>query len=169
MGTRKRNGGGARIGIAEMQSRNVGYLLRDTHRAFRRIMRARIAPFGVTLAMWGPLWELWLEDGLTQSEIARRMKLEKPSANSAIKSLEALGLAERRTTERDRRERRVFLTGRGKEIRHGLITMTARINGDVLALLDEAEARELMRLLGKVNAAAVKLAEESIGISSEDW
>jgi DNA-binding MarR family transcriptional regulator len=166
MGKRKKPG--LRIGIADMEARNAGYLLRDTHRTFRRIMRARIAPFGVTVAMWAPLWELWREDGLTQSEIARRIKLEKPSANSVIKTLVARGLAERRTTERDRRERRVFLTAQGSEMRGRMIAMAARINDDVLRLLDEAEAREFMRLLRKVNAVALKVSDESSGALSDD-
>jgi len=156
----KRNDGlpGCPTDTSAMEARNIGYLFRDTHRAFRRIMKARIAAHGITVAMWTQLWELWQEDGLTQSEIARRIKLEKPSVNSTIAKMEALGLVERRCTHSDRRERRVFLTPRAWAMRDDLSLMAAQINDEVLAELSDIEIRDLMSLLRRVNEAAREVA-----------
>ena len=41
---------------------SVGYLLRDTHRAFMRILQTRIAADNVTVGMWFFLRALWEED-----------------------------------------------------------------------------------------------------------
>jgi DNA-binding MarR family transcriptional regulator len=149
---------GCRPDTSAMEARNIGYLFRDTHRAFRRIMKARIEAHGVTVAMWTQLWELWHGDGLTQSEIARRIKLEKPSVNSTIAKMEALGLVERRCTHSDRRERRVFLTPRAWAMRDDLSRMAAQINDEVLAELSDIEVRDLMSLLRRVNEAAREVA-----------
>ena len=149
----------AETDLQHMEARNIGYLFRDTHRSFRRIMKDRIEPYGITVAMWTQLWELWHQDGLTQSEIARRIMLEKPSVNATIAKMEALGIIERKTDPNDRRERRVYLTDKGRALRDPLISMTAQINAEVLNDLNDAEVATLMRLLSSVHAAARRIAE----------
>ena len=74
---------------------SVGYLLRDTHRAFSRILQASIAPWGVTMGMWYFLRALWDEDGLTQRELSRRVGMMEPTTVSALNHMERRGLIER--------------------------------------------------------------------------
>lgn len=146
--------------LLAMRSRNIGYLLRDTHRSFRRIMKDRIERHGITVAMWTQLWELWQEDGLTQSELARRLKLEKPSVNSTVVKMETRGLVERQTTESDRRERRVFLTPKAWEMQSDLADMASEINEEVLAGLKDEEVAKVMGLLRRVNETARQIADD---------
>lgn len=137
---------------------NIGYLIRDTHRTFRRIMRARIAPFAITVAIWTHLWALWEEDGLHQQELAQRLKLERASVGPVIKQMERLGLVERRSDPNDRRIRRVYLTTRAYAMRDELVAMARGINEEVLHLVGPNEGRHLVRLLLRVREAAEELA-----------
>lgn len=145
--------------VVQLEKRNISYLFRDTHRSFRRIMKERIAPHGITVAMWTQLWELWHQDGLTQSEIARRIMLEKPSVNATIAKMEAQGIIERRPDPHDRREKRVFLTEKGWALHKPLVSMTAQINAEVLNELNDMEGETLMQLLSSVNMAARRIAD----------
>ncbi|MGN6747326.1 MAG: hypothetical protein ACTHJS_01905, partial [Xanthobacteraceae bacterium] len=47
-----------------------GYLVRDAHRAFQRLLERRIAPYGVTRGQWYFLRVLWTADGLSQRELS---------------------------------------------------------------------------------------------------
>ena len=47
-----------------------GYLVRDAHRAFQRLLERRIAPHGVTRGQWYFLRVLWTKDGLSQRELS---------------------------------------------------------------------------------------------------
>lgn len=139
--------------------RNIGYYFRDTHRAFRRIMKAQIKPFGVTVAMWTLLWELWQQDGLTQNEIARRVKLEKPSVGAILQQMEKRGLVERRVNPDDKRSRPVYLTPRAQELREGMFAMLVGVNEAVLSELSPDEIAQLMNLLARVNKVAGEVAD----------
>jgi hypothetical protein len=47
-----------------------GYLVRDAHRAFQRLLERRIAVYGVTRGQWYFLRVLWTADGLSQNRSA---------------------------------------------------------------------------------------------------
>ena len=63
------------------------------------------------------LFVLWQEDGCTQREIARRLKLRPATITVALKRMERDGLINRRTDERDLRMSRVFLTSKGSKFK----------------------------------------------------
>lgn len=147
--------------LSYMEHRNVGFLIRDTHRSLRRIMNAQIAPHGISSVMWTQLWELWHDDGLTQTELARRIKLEKPSVNSTISKMEAMGLIEKRGSKHDRREKRVFLTDKANALKPGLATMTYEINEQVLACLKPDEVDPFLELLRRISKSAQEIADRT--------
>lgn len=151
-----------------LAERNIGYYFRDTHRAFRRIMKVRIKPFGVTVAMWTLLWELWQEDGLTQNELAKRVKLEKPSVGAIIQQMERRGLVDRRINPDDRRSRPIHLTARAEQMREGLLAMLVGVNESVLGELTDEEIRQLMGLLARVNKIAEAAADRIEAEGPED-
>ena len=118
-----------------------GYLVRDAHRAFQRLLERRIAPYGVTRGQWYFLRVLWNTDGLSQRELSARVGMLEPTTVIALRSMERTGLIRRRRGEDDRRKVRVFLTAKAKRLRNELLGVARRIT-------DEAEqgiaARELV-------------------------
>jgi DNA-binding MarR family transcriptional regulator len=144
--------------MPEAPYRNIGYLVRDTHRLFRRIMKARIAPFGITVAMWTQLWALWEKDGLTQNELAQRVKLERASVGTILRRMEDLGLIERRPDLKDGRVRRVYLTDKANGMRDGLVAMANGINEEVLTALQPEEADQLLDLMRRARSIAGDIA-----------
>ena len=84
---------------------SVGYQIRATHRLLQRRLQARIEPHGVTLGMWYFLRALWEEDGLTQSELSRRVGTMEPTTLTAIQTMQRKGLVRRIRSKQDRRNR----------------------------------------------------------------
>jgi len=117
-----------------------GYLVRDAHRAFQRLLERRIAPYGVTRGQWYFLRVLWTADGLSQRELSARVGMMEPTTVIALRGMERVGLIHRRRREDDRRKVRVFLTAKAKRLRNELL-------GVARGITDEAEqgiaAREL--------------------------
>src|ERR1044072_9464002 len=72
-----------------------GYLVRDAHRAFQRLLERRIAPHGVTRGQWYFLRVLWNEDGLTQRELSARVGMMEPTTVIALRGMEKSGLIRR--------------------------------------------------------------------------
>ena len=118
-----------------------GYLVRDAHRAFQRLLERRIAPYGVTRGQWYFLRVLWNSDGLSQRELSARVGMMEPTTVIALRSMERANLIRRVRSSDDRRMMRVFLTAKAKRLRNELLGVARRIT-------DEAEqgiaARELV-------------------------
>ena len=100
-----------------------GYLVRDAHRAFQRLLERRIAPYGVTRGQWYFLRVLWITDGLSQRELSARVGMMEPTTVIALRSMERAGLIRRVRGADDRRKVRVFLTAKAKRLRDELADM----------------------------------------------
>jgi DNA-binding MarR family transcriptional regulator len=117
-----------------------GYLVRDAHRAFQRLLERRIASYGVTRGQWYFLRVLWITDGLSQRELSARVGMMEPTTVIALRSMERAALIQRVRGHDDRRKVRVFLTAKAKRLRNELLIVAKSIT-------DQAEegvaAREL--------------------------
>jgi MarR family transcriptional regulator, organic hydroperoxide resistance regulator len=112
---------------------SVGYLVRETHRAFLRALGARVARHGVSIGMWYFLRALWEEDGLTQRELSRRVRMMEPTTATALESMERRGLISRTRNPEDRRKVNIRLTGRGRRLRAALLRCAMEVNEVALA------------------------------------
>jgi DNA-binding MarR family transcriptional regulator len=111
---------------------SAGYLVRDAHRAFQRLLERRIAPYGVARGQWYFLRVLWIADGLSQSELSARVGMMEPTTVIALRTMEKSGLIRRVPSGDDRRKVRVLLTAKAKRLRDELLTVARSI-------IDEAE------------------------------
>lgn len=127
-----------------------GYLVRDAHRAFQRLLERRIAPFGVTRGQWYFLRVLWNADGLSQRELSARVGMMEPTTVIALRSMERTGLIRRVRSEDDRRKVRVFLTAKAKRLSNELLDLARSIT-------DEAEQGIAARELGSFRRVITRM------------
>jgi len=112
---------------------SVGYLVRETHRAFLRALGARVSRHGVSIGMWYFLRALWEEDGLTQRELSRRVRMMEPTTATALESMERRGLISRARNSHDRRKVNIRLTEEGRRLRAVLLPYAIEVNLVALA------------------------------------
>jgi DNA-binding MarR family transcriptional regulator len=118
-----------------------GYLVRDAHRAFQRLLERRIAPYGVTRGQWYFLRVLWTTDGLSQRELSARVGMMEPTTVIALRSMEKAGLIRRVRNGDDRRKVRVLLTAKAKRLRNELLGVARTITDEAE---EEISARDLV-------------------------
>lgn len=128
----------------------VGAKLRDAHRAYNRLLQARLAEEGVTLGMWYFLCALWQEDGISQRQLSRRVGTMEPTTVSALAQMERRGLVQRQRDPMDQRRRVVRLTRRGKSLQERLQPLQMRLEAPTQLGLNDAEAAQLLQLLDRV-------------------
>ncbi len=131
---------------------SIGYAVRMTHRAFVRVLQARIAPHGVTAGMWYFLRVLWIEDGLTQRELSQRIGMMEPTTVTALNNMARHGLIRRRRNPRDKRKINIYLTARGRALRKTLGPLAMEVNAVALQDFSPREIDVLRRLLGRARA-----------------
>lgn len=129
---------------------SVGYMLRDTYRAFARELGSRLAQEKVTMGMWFFLRALWEEEGLTQRELSRRIGMMEPTTVSALAAMERRGLVTRDNDPNDRRRRIVRLTRKGRGLKAKLLPAAYETNLLALEGVSDAEIKQLKKALSKM-------------------
>jgi len=125
-------------------------LLRDADTAFNRYLTAQLARHGVTFGQFQHLRNLWVEDGLTQAELSRRIGIEMASSTAILDALAAQKLVTRLRNATDRRKINVFLTPAGAALETPLMACAADANRRASKGLSKAEVARLFSIAGQI-------------------
>jgi DNA-binding MarR family transcriptional regulator len=132
------------------QTHSIGLELRRTDRAVEGDLQARLASIGLQIGMWLYLRALWHEDGLTQSELSRRVRASKPTTLAQLRRMEIRGLIRFERRNQDKRLVNVRLTAEGRALKSKLLPI-ARLNHDAaLAGFKKAEIEMLFDALHRI-------------------
>ena len=136
----------------------IGYTITDVGRMLRTVFERRVRDLGLTRAQWIVIARLHRRPGLSQSEIADIIEIEKASAGRLIDRMQAKGWLERRADPADRRINRLHLTAEAERL-HTLIWPLADATvDDALSALSQVERRRLSELLLKMKGRLQELA-----------
>lgn len=114
----------------ENSDRNVGFLLHDAARLMRVSYDRRMRALGLTRSQWWVMTFLYFHQGASQTELSEELDVERATLGRLLDRLEEKAWIERRPDRRDRRVKRVYLTGAVDEL---MLTMRARA-ADVRAM-----------------------------------
>jgi DNA-binding MarR family transcriptional regulator len=96
------------------------FRLEDLPRQLRRIIDEALQDQGLSRTQWRLLAYVLRQEGLTQTELARHLEVERASAGVAIDALEKRGLIERAQHATDRRVWRIMPTAAARALLGGL-------------------------------------------------
>ena len=148
--------------LRENLQRNFGFILHDVARLLRTTYDRRIRDLGLTRSQWWVLTHLYRKDGITQSELAEILELEKPSLGRLLDRLEAKGWVRRAADPEDRRAKRVFLTDRVEAPMQIMREIAAGVREDALSGLSPGDRDRFVdtlltiksNLMSQVNGAS---------------
>ena len=133
-------------------AQSSGYLVRDAHRAFQRLLGKRIAPYGITRGQWYFLRVLWNEDGLSQRELSARVGMMEPTTVIALRSMEKAGLIRRVRSADDKRKAQVWLTAKAKRMRSRLLQVARTITDEAEDGIGRDDLQLVRRVLSRMTA-----------------
>jgi len=133
-------------------SRNFGFILNDVARLLRTSYDRRMKALGLTRSQWWVLTHLYRNDGVTQSELAEILEIEKPTLGRLLDRLEANGWVRRQEHAVDRRAKRVFLTDEVGPAMKAMRVAAAEMRRDALAGLTPAQESQFVDTLIAVKA-----------------
>lgn len=148
-------------------SRNFGFILHDVARLLRTTYDRRMKTLGLTRSQWWVLTHLYRNDGVTQSELADILEIEKPTLGRLLDRLEANGWVQRKEHTEDRRAKRVFLTDEVEPALKAMRAAAAEMRRDALAgLTSEAQTQFVDTLIAvKANLGDVDNGVSRNGVS----
>ena len=119
--------------IREDLSRNFGYLVNDVARLMRTAYDRRVRDLGLTRSQWWVLNYLFRHPGVTQSELAAILEVERATLGRLLDRLQAKGWVRRADDARDRRAWRVHLTAAADPVMRKLRKQAFGLRRDALA------------------------------------
>jgi MarR family transcriptional regulator, organic hydroperoxide resistance regulator len=109
------------------EPQHLFHLIKDALRRGSRSLHMRLAEHSVSVGHWTFLRILWVNDGLTQSELSERAGLMQPTTFFAVSGMEQLGYIRREKLPNSRRNVHIFLTPAGRALRKRLVPYAAEI------------------------------------------
>ena len=135
--------------------------LRHAYFPMRRLTRARLAEFEITVDQFVVLSLLVEQQGRTQQNLVEEASSDPSTMRAMLVLLEERGLIRREHCTHDARARLVFLTSKGRRLQKKLLIAGPRQVPSYLdGLLTDDELSTLLRCLDKI-ADAAALAERS--------
>jgi len=132
--------------------RNFGFILHDVARLMRATYDRRMKALGLTRSQWWVLTHLYRNDGVTQTELADILEIEKPTLGRLLDRLESNGWIRREEHTDDRRAKRVFLTDEVDPAMKAMRDAAAELRRDALAGLTRDQQTQFVDTLLAVKA-----------------
>ncbi len=130
--------------------KSVGFLLAKAYRKGFACFREPLSKYNITPPQFSVLAFLWKKDGLTQTELSEKSRIDRTTMVGLIDRLGGEGLVERRPDEADRRAYRIHLTGKGRALEDELSSLAGEVTARWTKSLTGKEKSELTRMLEKI-------------------
>ena len=150
------------------EGRYLAFLLVDAARLQRTVFDRRVRKLGFTRTQWLVLRRLDEQPGVSQSELADMLEVERATAGRLIDKLEEYGWLERRPDGSDRRINRIFMTELGRKIHDRIGPIAEAMVEEELSGLTRQEREQLTDLLLNVKRRLQEMASENEPIESAE-
>lgn len=130
----------------------VPFLIQDLARLRRKLLDDAARTLGLTRTQLVTLGNLSLRnaEGITQSELAQMMDVNKVSIGATIDRLEERGYVSRQLDEEDRRVRRLHLTASGRDAAAFIKVEMAKLNPHIYDGITDRDFSILSRALERM-------------------
>src|ERR1700754_4003022 len=136
----------------------IGYMLSDVARLIRTIFDRRVRDIGLTRAQWLVLTRVYRRPGVSQTELAEMLEIDRASAGRMIDRMERNGWVERRPDRSDRRINRLHLTDEARRVHADMWAIAESTVDDALSPLSATEREQYSELTAKVKGRLQSLA-----------
>ena len=137
--------------------RQIGFLIADVARLMRSSFDRRVRALGLTRSQWLVLSRLQRYPGISQSELAEMLEVERATAGRTNDRMERRGWLVRRPDAADRRINRLYLTAEAEAVQAELALIAEELLADALGLLDPEEREALTEMMERVKAQLLAL------------
>ncbi len=128
----------------------LGYELRRAQLAVFKHFMATVAQEDITPGLYGTIVLIDRNSGMSQSDLARALTLDRSTMVAVIDQLERRGLVQRRKDAADRRRHALHLTDRGRSFLDRVRRRVDEHEGAITRELSDEDKAQLFALLRKV-------------------
>lgn len=122
---------------------SLGFMINVVGRLMKRSLYLKLSHSGITPTQWTVLMCLWEDDGLSFTELGKRLCFDHPTITGVVDRMEREKLVRRRRDHIDRRVVKVFLTQKGKNLEPSTATTGEEVDKETLENLGKTERKQL--------------------------
>lgn len=130
--------------------RQIGFLISDVARLMRSSFDRRVRRLGLTRSQWLVLSRLHRHPGISQSELAEMLEVERATAGRMVDRMERRKWLVRRPDPADRRVNRLYLTAEAEGVQAEMGRIAEQLLDDAMASLEEGEREALTDMMERV-------------------
>lgn len=123
------------------------FLLAKAYQKAHGNFKRHLLPYGITPVQHLILEALWVEEGLTASEIGKRLVLDNATLSGILDRMSEKGWVLKATDDTDKRFIRIYLTDKAKKLKPSILAEREKSNEEILGRLTLEEKVLLKRLL----------------------
>ena len=123
------------------------FLLAKAYQKAHGNFKQHLLPYGITPVQHLILEALWVEEGLTASEIGKRLVLDNATLSGILDRMSEKGWVLKATDDTDKRFIRIYLTDKAKKLKPSILAEREKSNDEILGNLNLEEKVLLKRLL----------------------
>ncbi len=142
------------------KTRSTGVLTGEIARLYAGALQRALQPLELSPGQFQALNELWIDDGLTQRQLASRLGVEQATMANTLGRMERDNLIARKPHPDDGRSQLIWLTESARALQAPAISAALQADELVLAGLPSAERELFLSMLGRV-AANLRTAKSS--------
>ena len=125
----------------------IVFLLAKAYQNAHNNIKKRLQPYGLTPPQHLILEALWDEEGLSASDVCKRLVLDSATVSGVLDRMAEKDWIIKKTDVEDNRVLRIYLSSKAKELKSVLIEERKRANEEILSSLTLEEKVLLKRLL----------------------
>jgi DNA-binding MarR family transcriptional regulator len=129
---------------------SLGYQVNHLARLMAQALRARIAPLGVVPGQFAQLLALYEQDGQSQMDLCKRVRVEQPTMANTLRRMERDGLIRRLPDPSDGRRAVVMLTERARSLEDALVDGARSVNLEATRDIDDDEIAAFMATMSRI-------------------
>jgi DNA-binding MarR family transcriptional regulator len=123
------------------------FLLAKAYQKAHGNFKQHLLPYGITPVQHLILEALWVEEGLTASEIGKRLVLDNATLSGILDRMSEKDWVLKATDNTDKRFIRIYLTDKAKKLKPSILAEREKSNEEILGSLNLEEKVLFKRLL----------------------
>jgi DNA-binding MarR family transcriptional regulator len=128
----------------------LSFRLEEVPRLLHRVIDAQFEKLGLSTTQWRLLAYVFRDEGLTQTELASCLELERATVGQVIDKMETRNLVARERSADDRRVWRIVPTRKARDMMPRMRELADRIHNQTFAGIQQSEFRQLEDLLARI-------------------
>ncbi|AOZ94621.1 hypothetical protein PNBC_01290 [Paenibacillus crassostreae] len=131
-------------------NQSIGYKYSPIFRQISTLFANQLKPFGITPEQWTVLYQVHLDEGINQKEIAIRTNKDQPTVTRILDVLDKKQLIIRQIDTLDRRAFLIYATPSAHTLINDTLPLELRLNDTVTAGITDQQLHDLQQIMQQI-------------------